>query len=91
MFAELYMLVYETPSIGFHFKNPGSSLIRIEWKPPGTPLVSLISCDDTIIIGDIQSIVYTMLSALLRTENSRHVDYMIQAQQHLIHLELSIV
>lgn len=31
-------------------------------------------CNDTGTRGDIQSVVHTMLSPLLRTENSRHTD-----------------
>ncbi|KAL7201258.1 hypothetical protein ACSBR1_033043 [Camellia fascicularis] len=44
------------------------------WKPYGTPLVSPISCDETITRGDIQSMVHTMLSPMLRTENVGHPD-----------------
>ncbi|KAL2320608.1 hypothetical protein Fmac_029577 [Flemingia macrophylla] len=36
------------------------------WKPYGTPIVSLISCDDTVTRGDIQVIVNRILSPLLR-------------------------
>lgn len=36
------------------------------WKPYGTPIVSLISCDDAVTRGDIQVMVYRMLSPLLR-------------------------
>lgn len=36
------------------------------WKPYGTPIVSLISCEDTVTRGDIQVIVNRMLSPLLR-------------------------
>ncbi|KAK7336407.1 hypothetical protein VNO77_16947 [Canavalia gladiata] len=36
------------------------------WKPYGTPIVSLISCDDAVTRGDIQAIVNRMLSPLLR-------------------------
>lgn len=36
------------------------------WKPYGTPIVSLISCDNAITRGDIQVIVNRMLSPLLR-------------------------
>ncbi|RZB47658.1 Ubiquitin carboxyl-terminal hydrolase 5 isoform B [Glycine soja] len=39
------------------------------WKPYGTPIVSLISCDDTVTRGDIQVIVNRMLSPLLRKVN----------------------
>ncbi|RZC20322.1 Ubiquitin carboxyl-terminal hydrolase 5 isoform B [Glycine soja] len=39
------------------------------WKPYGTPIVSLISCDDTVTRGDIQVIVNCMLSPLLRKVN----------------------
>ncbi|CAI9298565.1 unnamed protein product [Lactuca saligna] len=38
------------------------------WKAYGTPLVFPISCDATITRGDIQLIVHTMLSPMLRTE-----------------------
>ncbi|KAK1353962.1 hypothetical protein POM88_047218 [Heracleum sosnowskyi] len=56
-------------------ENPGSSQRRTEWKPYGTPLLSSISCNDTVTRrGDIQSVVHTTLSPLLRTENSRHAD-----------------
>ncbi|KAK9281366.1 hypothetical protein L1049_004266 [Liquidambar formosana] len=41
---------------------------RMGWKPYGTPLVSPISREDVITRGDIQSIVHTMLSPMLRTE-----------------------
>lgn len=36
------------------------------WKPYGIPIVSLISCDDTVTRGDIQVIVNRILSPLLR-------------------------
>lgn len=36
------------------------------WKPYGTPLVSPISCDDVTTRGDVQSMVRTMLSPLLK-------------------------
>ncbi|XP_027349722.1 ubiquitin carboxyl-terminal hydrolase 5 isoform X2 [Abrus precatorius] len=36
------------------------------WKPYGTPIVSLISCDETVTRGDIQVIVNRMLFPLLR-------------------------
>ncbi|KAJ9548810.1 hypothetical protein OSB04_021353 [Centaurea solstitialis] len=38
------------------------------WKAYGTPLVFPVSCDATITRGDIQLIVHTMLSPMLRTE-----------------------
>ncbi|KAJ7976553.1 Ubiquitin carboxyl-terminal hydrolase [Quillaja saponaria] len=45
------------------------------WKPYGTPLVSSISCDNTITRGDIQIMVYKMLSPLLRTSgNMEHAN-----------------
>ncbi|XP_007010658.2 PREDICTED: ubiquitin carboxyl-terminal hydrolase 5 isoform X1 [Theobroma cacao] len=45
------------------------------WKPFGTPLISSLSCDDVIASGDIQTIVQTMLTPLLKegleyTDNS---------------------
>ncbi|KAL2930555.1 Ubiquitin carboxyl-terminal hydrolase 5 [Bienertia sinuspersici] len=36
------------------------------WKPYGTPLVSPISCDDVITRGDVQLMVRTILSPLLK-------------------------
>ncbi|XP_057437889.1 ubiquitin carboxyl-terminal hydrolase 5 [Lotus japonicus] len=42
------------------------SLTISGWKPYGTPIVSLISCDDTVTRGDIQAIVNRMLSPLLK-------------------------
>lgn len=47
---------------------------KVGWKPYGTPLVSPICCDDIIKRGDIQSIVHTMLSPMLRTENLGNTD-----------------
>lgn len=44
------------------------------WKPYGTPLVSPISCDDVTTRGDVQSIVRTMLSPMLKTESQEHTD-----------------
>lgn len=44
------------------------------WKPYGTPLVSLISCDDEITRGDIQTMVQKMLSPMLRSERLSHAD-----------------
>ncbi|KAL9224386.1 hypothetical protein vseg_000423 [Gypsophila vaccaria] len=38
------------------------------WKPYGTPLVSPISCKDVTTRGDVQSMVRTMLSPLLKAE-----------------------
>nr|XP_043621900.1 ubiquitin carboxyl-terminal hydrolase 5-like [Erigeron canadensis] len=40
------------------------------WKAYGTPLVFPISCDATITRGDIQLIVHTMLSPMLKSEPS---------------------
>lgn len=39
------------------------------WKPYGTPLVSSIICEDVVTSGDVQSLVHTMLSPMLRAEN----------------------
>lgn len=50
-------------------QEAGSSLRKTGWKPYGTPLVSPISCDAVVTRGDIQSVVYTMLSPMLRTDN----------------------
>ncbi|XXG78580.1 hypothetical protein AAC387_Pa08g2500 [Persea americana] len=44
------------------------------WKPYGTPLVAPISRDDVITRGDVQSMVHTMLSPMLRTESLRPSD-----------------
>ncbi|XP_057721229.1 ubiquitin carboxyl-terminal hydrolase 5 isoform X1 [Arachis stenosperma] len=45
------------------------------WKPYGTPIVSLISCDDPVTRGDIQVIVNRMLSPLLRKSgNTEHTN-----------------
>lgn len=49
-------------------RGTGNAQSTIGWKPYGTPLVSPISCDDTITRSDIQRIVHTMLSPLLRTK-----------------------
>nr|XP_017253038.1 PREDICTED: ubiquitin carboxyl-terminal hydrolase 5 isoform X1 [Daucus carota subsp. sativus] len=56
-------------------QDSGSSQQK-EWKPYGTPLVSPISCEDTVTSGDIQSAVQTLLSPMLKvkTENVRHSD-----------------
>ena len=56
-------------------RDSGSSQQK-EWKPYGTPLVSPISCEDTVTSGDIQSAVQTLLSPMLKvkTENVRHSD-----------------
>ncbi|GFP98729.1 ubiquitin carboxyl-terminal hydrolase 5 [Phtheirospermum japonicum] len=51
-------------------QGTGNSQSSIGWKPYGTPLVSPISCDDTITRSDIQQIVHTMLSPMLRTKKS---------------------
>ncbi|CAA0842421.1 Ubiquitin carboxyl-terminal hydrolase 5 [Striga hermonthica] len=47
----------------------GNSQSTVGWKPYGTPLVSPVSCDETITRSDIQRIVHTMLSPMLRTKN----------------------
>lgn len=51
-------------------RGTGNSQSTFGWKPYGTPLVSPISCDDTITRSDIQLIVHTMLSPMLRTKSS---------------------
>lgn len=43
----------------------------IVWKPHGTPFVAQISCDDPITGADIQKLVHTMLSPMLRLEKSQ--------------------
>ncbi|KAJ6747653.1 UBIQUITIN CARBOXYL-TERMINAL HYDROLASE 5 [Salix koriyanagi] len=52
----------------------GATQASQNWKPFGTPLVSLISCDEVITRGDIQTVVHTMLSPLLRSESLRQAD-----------------
>lgn len=56
------------------FREIGNAQKSVGWKPYGTPLVSRISCDDVITRGDIQSIVYTMLSPMLRAERQGQTD-----------------
>ena len=56
------------------FREIGNAQKSFGWKPYGTPLVSPISCDDVITRGDIQSIVHTMLSPMLRTERRGNTD-----------------
>ncbi|KAL7124612.1 hypothetical protein ABFS83_14G060800 [Erythranthe nasuta] len=51
-------------------QGTGNAQSTLGWKPYGTPLVSPISCDDTITRSDIQGIVHKMLSPMLRTKNS---------------------
>ena len=51
-------------------RGTGNAQSSVGWKPYGTPLVSPISCDDTITRSDIQQIVHTMLSPMLRTKGS---------------------
>ncbi|KAJ4975516.1 hypothetical protein NE237_000622 [Protea cynaroides] len=46
----------------------------VDWKPYGTPLVSPISHDDVITRGDVQSIVHTILSPMLRVKSHRSSD-----------------
>ncbi|CAK9137481.1 unnamed protein product [Ilex paraguariensis] len=55
-------------------RETGNAQKTTGWKPYGTPLVSPISCDDIITRGDIQSMVHTLLSPMLRTENLGHPD-----------------
>ncbi|XP_074276694.1 ubiquitin carboxyl-terminal hydrolase 5 [Silene latifolia] len=46
------------------------------WKPYGTPLVSPVSCTDVTTRGDVQSMVRTLLSPLLKGECIEPVDDM---------------
>ncbi|KAJ6363592.1 hypothetical protein OIU78_003715 [Salix suchowensis] len=55
-------------------QDMGATQAAQNWKPFGTPLVSLISCDEVITRGDIQTVVHTMLSPLLRSESLRQAD-----------------
>lgn len=70
------------------------------WKPYGTPIVSLISCDDTITRGDIQVIVNGILSPLLlksasaetnAVSNSTNKDDTVSKATHLPTLPLLLV
>ncbi|KVI11543.1 Peptidase C19, ubiquitin carboxyl-terminal hydrolase 2 [Cynara cardunculus var. scolymus] len=49
-------------------KETGNARGTTGWKAYGTPLVFPVSCDATITRGDIQLIVHTMLSPMLRAE-----------------------
>ncbi|GFZ20029.1 ubiquitin-specific protease 5 [Actinidia rufa] len=55
-------------------RENGNVKSTMGWKPYGTPLVSPVSCDEIITRGDIQSMVHTMLSPMLRTESMGHPD-----------------
>ncbi|KAJ6380749.1 hypothetical protein OIU77_029615 [Salix suchowensis] len=55
-------------------QDMGATQAAQNWKPFGTPLVSSISCDEVITRGDIQTVVHTMLSSLLRSESLRQAD-----------------
>ncbi|XP_011040727.1 PREDICTED: ubiquitin carboxyl-terminal hydrolase 5-like isoform X2 [Populus euphratica] len=55
-------------------QETGATQAAQHWKPFGTPLVSLISQDEVITRGDIQTVVNTMLSPLLRSESLRQAD-----------------
>ncbi|XP_057483966.1 ubiquitin carboxyl-terminal hydrolase 5-like isoform X1 [Actinidia eriantha] len=55
-------------------RENGNVKSTMGWKPYGTPLVSPVSCDELITRGDIQSMVHTMLSPMLRTESMGHPD-----------------
>ena len=56
------------------FRETGNVKSTMGWRPYGTPLVSPVSCDEIITRGDIQSMVHTMLSPMLRTESVGHPD-----------------
>ncbi|XP_022862372.1 ubiquitin carboxyl-terminal hydrolase 5-like isoform X3 [Olea europaea var. sylvestris] len=55
-------------------QGAGNSQSNMGWTPYGTPLVSPISCDDTITRGDIQLMVNKMLSPMLRKNNAEYPD-----------------
>ncbi|KAJ6870312.1 ubiquitin carboxyl-terminal hydrolase 5-like isoform X5 [Populus alba x Populus x berolinensis] len=55
-------------------QETGDTKAAQKLKPFGTPLVSLILHDDVITRGDIQKVVHTMLSPLLRSESLRQAD-----------------
>ncbi|CAM8927558.1 unnamed protein product [Rhodiola kirilowii] len=46
----------------------GKTQGKLNWRPYGIPLVWPISCEDTINRGDLQSIVHTMLSPMLKAK-----------------------
>ncbi|XP_043692351.1 ubiquitin carboxyl-terminal hydrolase 5-like [Telopea speciosissima] len=52
----------------------GSTGAHLDWKPYGTPFVLPISRDDVITRGDVQSIVHTILSPMLRVKTHRPPD-----------------
>ncbi|XP_022875157.1 ubiquitin carboxyl-terminal hydrolase 5-like isoform X1 [Olea europaea var. sylvestris] len=53
-------------------QGAGNSQGTMGWKPYGTPLVSPISCDETITRGDIQLMVNKMLSPMLRKNSTEY-------------------
>ncbi|KAL6978143.1 ubiquitin-specific protease [Sarracenia purpurea var. burkii] len=55
-------------------RETGNAQSTMGWKPYGTPLVSPISGDESITRGDIQFMVHTMLSPMLRSESVGHPD-----------------
>ncbi|CAA3029771.1 ubiquitin carboxyl-terminal hydrolase 5 [Olea europaea subsp. europaea] len=55
-------------------QGAGNSQGTMGWKPYGTPLVSPISCDETITRGDIQLMVNKMLSPMLRKNSTEYPD-----------------
>ncbi|PIA50657.1 hypothetical protein AQUCO_01200104v1 [Aquilegia coerulea] len=52
-----------------HRREEKESSSGLGWKSYGTPFVSPLSRDDPITRGDVQAIVHTMLSPMLRAEN----------------------
>ncbi|KAL4371773.1 ubiquitin carboxyl-terminal hydrolase 5 isoform X1 [Arachis hypogaea] len=78
-----HVAVYKIPKIEkntkylqlIHRRREHDSHTVSGWKPYGTPIVSLISCDDPVTRGDIQVIVNRMLSPLLRKSgNTEHTN-----------------
>ncbi|XP_010267703.1 PREDICTED: ubiquitin carboxyl-terminal hydrolase 5 isoform X2 [Nelumbo nucifera] len=58
-----------------HRREQDGNSTHTGWKPYGTPLVAPISRDDVITKGDIQTIVHTMLSPMLRIESLQSSDH----------------
>ncbi|CAM8973220.1 unnamed protein product [Rhodiola kirilowii] len=75
-----YLAAYKIPDLGKKTiilqlvhrhrceEQGGKTQAKPNWKPYGIPLVWPISCEDVITRGDLQSIVHTMLSPLLRVK-----------------------
>ena len=60
-------LTFSAIQLLFSGSGNSSSSSKV-WKPYGIPLVAPISCDELVKSSDIQRIVHTMLSPMLRSE-----------------------